>query len=177
MKGGNLEISRYKKYLSVALEEEFGFNIEEIEDILQSVELARIEAIARGADEDKTYEIIRKVVSSTIKRRIKQKGELCHVSIKNGVIVRENDVLSSVNDENELLNNIEINSFLNAYDRLNEKEKGIFMGRFVKGQMSREDVLEYTDVVYKVTEMIALENPELANVLYDKLTYMENPHK
>lgn len=177
MLGGNSKIAKYKKYLAVSLEEEFGFNKEEIEDILQSVELAKIEAIAKDADEDATYGIIRKAVKSSIKKRIRQREELCVVNVKKGIVIRENDAVNAKTDDKEIFNDTEVNLFLSAFDCLNEKEQGIFMGRFIKGQMSREDVLEYTDVVDKITDIIAPKNSEIANLLYDKLCYMENPHK
>ena len=43
--------------------------------------------------------------------------------------------------------------------------------------MSEIDILEYTDVIYKLTEKIAQTDPEIASAIYDRLCTMQDERK
>ncbi len=175
---------KYRQYVRALLEEEYGFNEDEVNDILQQLEIAKLEASARGADVDKTYGILRKVLISCINRRIKERSELVgvrHLKLKESGIVSD-DMNANAERLEDIFSTDEVDdyaveSYIREFGRLSKKEQGIIHGRFLKEQMTKEDVLEYTDVIAKLTDRIADKDPELANYLYDKLCHIENPQK
>ena len=79
-KNRNIGIEKYINYVRVMLKEVYQFNEDEINDAIQNIELARLEALARGADVDKTYSILRKSTLSFVNKRLKEKTEISNYS-------------------------------------------------------------------------------------------------
>lgn len=181
------KFQKYKNYIRVLLEEEYNFNNADVEDVMQTIELAKIEAITRGADEDTAYSIIRKAVSSRIKKIVKDKKELISVETKQlefDTVENDNEFnserLENYPSSDESDNSIEEakSAILGYFHLLSKEEQGILLGGLLKESlMTTEDVLEYTDVVYTLTEKIAVNDPDMANFIYDKLCHIENPQK
>lgn len=165
-KNRNIGIEKYINYVRVMLKEVYQFNEDEINDAIQNIELARLEALARGADVDKTYSILRKSTLSFVNKRLKEKTEISNYS---EAIERYDDKDNESSKDSDM--------FIFAFDGLSKKEQGIILGRFLKGQMSEIDILEYTDVIYKLTEKIAQTDPEIASAIYDRLCTMQDERK
>ena len=152
----NKNIEKYKNYVRVALKDAYGFNEEEIKDAMQNIELARIEALARGADENMTFAIIRKAVFSFVSSRNKERSELLN---KGNV-----EAVEDVKQDSTVYDIV-----LNAFDNLNKKQKGSFFCGLLKSPTEKEAILEYADTVDKLAEKIAEKNPDLADSVYKEL--------
>jgi len=150
-------IERYKKYVKALLEDEYHFDEEEVKDILQSIELAVIEANVRDADKDMTFAIIRKATISAIKQREKEREEL-------KMPVLEYEHLTNVYEENEMDEGRK--TILRVFSTLSNKERGILLSKFLKNQEVDE---EFAEVVIGLTDEISKTNPELADSIYQHL--------
>lgn len=152
----NKNIEKYKNYVRVALKDAYGFNEEEIKDAMQNIELARIEALARGADENMTFAIIRKAVFSFVSSWNKERSELLNKgNVEDVEDVKQDSTVYDI--------------VLNAFDNLNKKQKGSFFCGLLKSPTEKEAILEYADTVDKLAEKIAEKNPDLADSVYKEL--------